>query len=482
MKKRWLSLALVLSMLLSLSSCLFRSPEELYRQPEKSAGYEQLNAAIRQVRTGLGAEFGVTAEDASIISGDNTASIQLVDLDGDSYRESALTFLRVPGVEKPIKIYVFTQIGEEYVVTGVVEGEGTAIYTIDYCQLNGEGRKELVVNWQISTGAYQLGVYTLDDMDLTEWKDDQAEMKQDLDAMNRADLAGSELLLTRCSVASDGSSGVRLMDIDQDTRTEIAVVRLDSGGLNSYVELYSWHDGAFSSLLVTELSDGVTTLNRIYANYLAGEYYPPALYVVSTLADGSRVIDVVAWLNGQLVNLAMGDDGVSRELLQGYTEVSLTDVNDDYVLELPSPYLLPTKGESTSANFWLIDWGQYDSAGRRNHVLTTYHNVTDGWYLETPESWRDKITISRNDQVTGQREVIFSYWRGEDQEPEPFLSIYRLPSSRSSRVVENEWFVLQEEENIIYAAKFHAGSWNSGLSERELLERFHTIHSSWYGE
>ena len=40
-------------------------------------------------------------EDANILAGDNTATIQLQDLDGDGRRESAVTFLRVPGIEKP---------------------------------------------------------------------------------------------------------------------------------------------------------------------------------------------------------------------------------------------------------------------------------------------------------------------------------------------------------------------------------------------
>ena len=35
-----------------------------------------------------------------------------------------------------------------------------------------------------------------------------------------------------------------------------------------------------------------------------------------------------------------------------------------------------------------IDWAQYDERGYRNHVLTTYHNASDGWYLEIPEGWR----------------------------------------------------------------------------------------------
>ena len=156
--KKRTALALTLAVLLTLSGCLFRSPDDLYRQPEKSPGYEQLNAAIRAARTGLEAEFGTRVEDVTIMAGDNTASIQLQDLDGDGLRESAVTFFRVPGIEKPIKIYIFTQIGEEYVPTGVVEGEGSAVYAIAYAQINGEGRKELAVNWQISSGAYQLGV------------------------------------------------------------------------------------------------------------------------------------------------------------------------------------------------------------------------------------------------------------------------------------------------------------------------------------
>ena len=62
----------------------------------------------------------------------------------------------------------------------------------------------------------------------------------------------------------------------------------------------------------------------------------------------------------RLVNLALDQTGVSRNRLQGYTDVSLTDVNSDMVLEIPSPWVLPTYGDSQSTNFWLIDWSQYD--------------------------------------------------------------------------------------------------------------------------
>ena len=480
MKKRILT-ALCLPLLLVLTGCLFRSPEDLYRQPEKSPGYEQLNAAIRAVRTGLEAEFNTRVEDVTIMAGDNTASIQLQDLDGDGLRESAVTFFRVPGIEKPIKIYIFTQIGEEYVPTGVVEGEGSAVYAIAYAQINGEGRKELAVNWQINSGAYQLGVYTLDEVELPGEDMNGEEALAAVRAMTRADLMGSERLLTRCSVASDGSSGCRLLDMDQDTRIEILVTRMDAVG-PSQVELYSWEDGAIASLGVTELSAGINAINRIRTNYLAGGYSQPALYVTSTLVEGGRVIDVVSYLNGELTNVSMGPEGVSRDLIQGYTEINPTDINQDGVAEVPSPFQLPSYGESVSSNFWLIDWAQYDQRGNRNPVLTTYHNVSDGWYLIIPESWRSQISISRNDQVTGRREVVFSHWLGEEREPEPFLSIYRMSSSRTADLEEDGWVVLREEENITYSARFHDDGWNCGLDEMDLLERFNTIKRSWYNE
>ena len=476
--KKRTALALTLAVLLTLSGCLFRSPDDLYRQPEKSPGYEQLNAAIRAVRTGLETEFSTRVEDVTIMAGDNTASIQLQDLDGDGLRESAVTFLRVPGIEKPLKIYIFTQIGEEYVVTGVVEGEGSAIFAIDYAQINGEGRKELAVNWQISNGAYQLGVYTLDEISLP-GQDREEEALEEVRPLARSELLATERLLTRCSVATDTSNGCRLLDLDQDSRIEVLVTRMDTSSQSGQVEVYGWRDGAIASLAVTDLSAGITAMNRIRTNYLAGEYDQPALYVTSTLADNSKVIDVVAYVDGRLTNVALNDDGVSREVIQGYTEVNPTDINHDAVMELPAPNPLPAYGESTSSNFWLIDWAQYDSQGHRNHVLTTYHNVSDGWYLEIPESWRDQITISRNDQVTGRREVVFSHWRGENQEPEPFLSLYRLSSSRGVSPEEG-WMVLWEEENVIYAARFHTGSWSCGLDEMDLLERFSTIQTSWY--
>lgn len=484
MKKKYGVLLLWSMLCAALTGCLFRSPSELYKLPEVSSGYAMLEAAIRGVRANLEASSGSSTEVAVILSGDNTATIQLQDLDGDGERESAITFIRVPGEEKPLRIYVFRQVGERFQVTGMVEGVGNAIYSIDFVDLNGKGSKELVVNWQLSNGVYQLGAYTLDELDMPMNPEDGDNVKP-VSMGDQESVMATELLLTSCSTASDGtnlSSGFQLLDLDRDTRMEIAMVKLDTGGLGSQLAVYGWHEGAFICVDSVNLSSGVVSLNRMRSNYLKGDMFIPAIYVTGTLPDGSRVIDVVAYQNKKLTNLSLDPEtGVSRERIQGYTDVAPTDVDGDGVVELPTPMPLPSFENKSAADFWLIDWGKYSEEGKRSHVMTTYHNVADTWYLEIPSDWKDKITISRRDQISGQREVVFSLWRGEETEPKPFLSIYRLTGgNKQIQATSGGRFVLREEENVIYAARFYDSGWDCGLSQDDLIQSFNTIRSSWY--
>lgn len=484
MKKNWLKIGLLAGLCLVLSGCLFRSPSDLYEQPAKSAGYEQLNRTIADIKSGLETEYGTGVENAVIVTGNHTATIQLQDLDGDGERESAVTFMRLPGAENAIKIFIFRQVGEVYAVSGIVEGDGAALYSVDYVDLNGSGKKEIVVNWQVSTGVYKLGAYTIDEVTkpVTIQKDDTTvAVWQSLNAENRASLRATELLLTSWSGAADGTRGYTLSDLDRDTQAEVAVVRIDASGVGSHVEVYDWREGTLASCGVVNLSSGIKSLAKLRSNYVGGDLYPSALYISSTLQDGERVVDVLTWEEGQLVNLSMDEEtGVSKEVIIGYTDVNMTDINADMILELPKPSPLPSLTENSPGNFYLINWYQYQKNADVRRIMTTYHNVADGWYLEIPDNWKNKITIYKNDTVIGQREVIFAYLRGGEEPPVPFLSVYRLTgTNRAVASTRGGRFVLREEESVIYSAKFYDVKFNCGLDDAELTNRFHIIQSGW---
>ena len=484
MSKRWWTGIYCAALMLLLTGCLFRSPEDLYRQPEKSAGYERLNQSITAVKNGLESEFSTSVENAVIVSGDNTANIQLQDLDGDGERESALAFVRIPGVEKAVKIYIFRQrLEEQYQVVGIIEGDATALYSIDYVDLNGSGYKEVVVNWQVSTGVYQLGAYTLDEL-----RPAMAQVNKNLPSLiqvpnqeQRSQLLATQILSTSWTGAVDGTSGCCLLDIDQDTRMEVAVVRVDSAGVGSHVEVYGWQNNEMTSLDIVGLSTGIVSLHKLRANYVGGDLYPPALYITSGLQDGRRVLDILTYQEDKLQHLTLDKEtNVSKEIIQSVGDMNLSDINGDMILELPVPRPLPVLNENQSGNYWLTDWIQYEKNGNRKRVMTTYHSTSDGWYLVIPDSWSDKILVSRNDQVIGQKEVVFSYWPSPNRDPVPFLSIYRLTgTNRAAASTRYGRFVLYDEGSVIYSAKLYDCKWNCGLEEATLIDYFKTIQSSW---
>ena len=213
-----LALAAMLAIML-LSGCsglprFSASPQDLYSLPALPANYTELNSRINEI-LGSGAEY------AAPTAGTNIQSVQMVDLDGDG-GEEALAFFRNSGDEKPMKIYVFSARGDTYEQTGLIEGSGTAIYSIDYKDLDGDGRKEIAVGWKAATELQVLEVYTL--------------------GKN-----GAEMLLR--------TNYVRyvIQDMDGDGRQELVVLRSDEeGGIADY---YGWQEnGGLAGLSSARLS------------------------------------------------------------------------------------------------------------------------------------------------------------------------------------------------------------------------------------
>ena len=309
MKTRWLAGSVwLMVLLLALSGCFFRAPEDLYQSPEHSADYLSLTQTIRTVKNSLSQEYGTEVEDISVMSGNNTALIQLQDLDGDGATETAVTFFRVPDADRPLKIYFFSKSEEDtYVPSAVVEGSGSSIYRVDYADLNGNGYKEVVVSWQTNTGAYLLGAYSLEEV-----------MSQNVQraAVYAASSTGITAVPGRDSLRAvewmtTAYTDYVLYDLDQDTRTELAVIQVDSAGTNSVVMLYGWEDGIFQVRDTAPLSVGIISngIQNVETNFLRGEGDVPvrALYISSELADGHHVVDVVAYQNGVLTKLSLDE-------------------------------------------------------------------------------------------------------------------------------------------------------------------------------
>ena len=447
MRKNTVRLALLAGALLLLSGCFSRTVDELYCLPKMAQDYVALDTQVNSVRESLSAEY------ASPRTGTNTAPVQLQDLDGDGSAESAVTFFRTGTGEHPLRICIFRQNADEtYSVAHTIEGDGLAIHSIGYVDLDGDKTKELVVSWQMGTQQYILTPYQL--------------------------TGTGPIELASISY----TQGYVLCDLDRNNRQELMVFRLDEATPeNGWAEHYVYADGQVVLSSSAPMSDRAGKDASIRTGNLKDGL--SAVYVSSRSGDAS-VTDVFALREEKLVNVTLNRyTGVSTQTLR-YVDISPTDINGDGILELPQPVAVQEYQPSqTASNFWVIRWRQFDINGRSQVVQTTYHNFSDGWYLVIPESWVERITISRDDSRTnlGERSVVFYYWTGDEEvAPREFLRIYRLDGeNRELRAKRGNRFILQTTSQSIYAAELTRIDWDSGATQENLPERFSLSRTEW---
>lgn len=460
---------LPLMLLVMLTGCSLHSDDDLYHIPELPATFQNLTSQISSI-TDKGAEY------CAPLSGENIQNIQLQDLDGDGVVDSAITFFRMSGEENPLKIYIYHEYEGLYELAAVIEGAGTAINYVDYVNLDDKPDKEIVVSWQYSDKLHFLDAYSVSGGQVV------------------------EMLHTDYTL-------FKVFDMDRNNDQEIIVINEQTDG-SKQIHLYDCKDGLMELDSTAEISryaipqgDAAQTGTSLKESDVRRSYLKdlvPAIYVTSDLFSENnnfRYTDIFVWEAGQgrgskkeLRNVTLDpDEGYSASTVGNYAVVGPMDINKDSILELPSSVEIKEyKPTGTVPNFWLNKWNQYDIDGNPNYVYTTYYNDRDGWYLELPDEWNDKITLSRSDAAGGgERAVIFSYWDKESgNEPVPFLTIYRLAgSNRMSWANLPGRFRLgdsgEENPSILYAGRFESGAWDCGLNEQTLREKFHVIRADW---
>ena len=142
---------LLAALLFCLSGCYSGNIDQYFSLPMASEEYRQLQSLIDE-------ELASGSEYAAPIHGSYRQSVQLSDVDGDGADE-ALAFFR--DAAKNPKINIYDSENGEHRLALSISGEGSSIGRIDYADLTGDGQKELLVSWQISSGLSVLGVYSL---------------------------------------------------------------------------------------------------------------------------------------------------------------------------------------------------------------------------------------------------------------------------------------------------------------------------------
>jgi hypothetical protein len=317
------------------------------------------------------------------------------------------------------------------------------VHSAVFRDLNGNGRQEIIVGWQVA-GLRSLSVYTIEeDNSLAE-------------------------------VFSRPFSGYALYDIEDTGVPALLLIHADPEG--SRVEMVSARDDEYTVVSTAFLSVGAEALRRIRTGPLLDGR--PALYIASQFqsAAGGEVTDVFTFQDGNLVNIsARFDSGISDRLVR-QEGIFATDINGDGVLDLPSPVELPFHPDAADS-FYEIHWGAYDSGGLFTHTARTYHNLRDNWYLLLPEQWlpADRYTVRRDNISASQSVTVFSVF---GDTPLDFLKIYHNNQPAASRAPVRNRAILAEQDNFLVSAEIIETE-EQKISEDELKSMFNLIPVDW---
>ena len=428
--------------LLLLSGCslpkLTLNPQELYTLPALPAQYTELSGLINGI-LGEGAEY------AAPTSGTNIQPVQLVDLNGDG-QDEAVAFFRNSADEKPLKICIFQADKDSYHLLDRIEGSGTSIYSVAYKDLDGDGTQEIAVGWKASAELQALDVYALG--------------------------GGAARSLVRTDYVR-----YAIADLDGDGLQGLVVLRSTEEG-DSMAEYYSWTEhGSLASRAPARVSCSMAELSplgRVTQGVLQGG--AGALFVTGVTEEQTAITDILTMRNGELVNIVLSEATGVSGVIAPFCALYPTDINGDGIMEVPAPVPLPLPGAEESP-YRLMEWRTYDDSGRSTAVMRTYHNLDDGWYLRLPDTWRDRIYITRSVSF-GEAAVTF-YIRATQ---EPFLRISALTGSgREMRSVRGERFVLNRQSECIYTGELLDANhtWDAGLTEDAVRAGFSLILREW---
>ena len=440
MKSKAIKLLILVGALLCLSGCVFRGTEHLFVLPKSSELYLNLQSKIESVKGG--------AEYISPLGGGNTQSIQLVDLNGDGIPE-AVAFFRKTSDERPLKIAIFQQDEKsEYQLLTKIEGLGTDIKAIEYCDVAGDGVLEVLATWQVTPTVHTLATY---------------------------DVSESQGVM----LMQSGCTRYITADLNRDGKHEIYLVQIGIGEESATrVEMYMDKDGALEQHAAAPLSEGVLSVVVCEVGVLKnGE---PALMITCEYGENFRITDIFAAEENGIKNITF-DEATRRSesALRHYTSIAPADIDGDGVTEFPLTRQIPSHpAAGQTESFWQIIWTDFDLQGASTQKLATYHNNTDRWYLVLPSGWDGNITLSRQEYTAiGERALVFSYWQGDPNiEPQPFLTIYRLTeNNRHIHAEQDNRFLLWSDSETVYAAEFVDCNWSCGLTEETLKELFHAL-------
>ncbi len=309
---------------------------------------------------------------------------------------------------------------------------------VEFCDINGDGEKEILVGWQIyGTSEMQLGVYSFNNQKL------------------------HQIMLQRYTQFVT-------CDLNSDTRFDILLVSSASSEAENTASLYTFTSNQIDKILTCPLdSTSKTFLEPIISPLSNGK---PAAYIDEIKGAGA-VTEVLFVEDGMLRNPLYSPSFKETLATLRSVSLSLSDINGDGTLEIPIQEPVPSVATETSNELlYLTSWCSF--SGKALTVeQTAMINLNDGYSFAVPANLMGKIAILKD---TNTRERgIFTYNQKNLQVENLLLNFKSFSLSdwkKQSRVT--EYFELARTEDTVHACLITDKGTKNGLTKEGIASAF----------
>lgn len=296
-------------------------------------------------------------------SGNYRSAVVQEDIDADGIFEAFAFYSMGAGEELTMQINAIVKkenewesVGEQKIVAGGVD-------KIEFCDLDNDGVKEILVGWQIyGTSEMQLAVYSLKENTLI-----QRMLKKYTHFIT--------------------------CDLDEDDVNEILVIESATSEATNLASLFTLTDDTVTELSKTQLDITSKTIGDPVLSTLSNGR--PAIYIDEVKGVGA-ITEVLFMEKGVLVNPLLDSETGETNLTLRSVSFSIKDINNDGLIEIPVQVNVPSVAKSeVNEKLYLTNWNSFN--GEFLTVQTTMMiNTNDGYYFTIPQKWIDKIAILKD--------------------------------------------------------------------------------------
>lgn len=305
-------------------------------------------------------------------SGEYRSAFILKDINGDGEEEAFAFYSKTVEETVTMNINIIASNGEEWESRGNSNIVAGGVEKVVFCDLDGDGRQEIVVGWTIfGTVDKQLAVYSFD---------------------------GEGLKKRAGEKYSDFLCG----NLTGDDKNELIVLGINSTDKSTFAKVFSLSEKSIFELGAVQLDGGITSFYTPVLSKLSNS--KPAVYVDAV--KGVGLITEILWFEKDtLMHLNRTNEEESQTFRT--TLATVKDFNADGILDVPLSEILKSTEKSEEIDkVYVTNWSNFDGKSFKT-VASAFMNYSDGYYLTISPQMLDKLYLAR--KTDSRLRIFYSY-------------------------------------------------------------------------